>query len=179
MGDGHPGRIWQLLNGVLSKPDGDSLITISSFHAKVHGGKSFLTHHLFNAVADAANADLALTTGSGETHTLISLVVEGKCDLFLYEAPTFTVGTSITPVNRNRNSATTALATVVHTPTVTDVGTEIFHGFVAAGGKHDPGSATEGFSEWGLKSSTKYLLRVTNNSGAAIDILSSLHFYEE
>ena len=177
---GWTNRLFDLLDGMKSA-DADSLVTISSFHAKGHEGKAFLIQHLFSAIADDASADLALTTGSGpeQTHVLISAVMEGKSEVFFYEAPTFTVGTGVTAFNRERASATVSGVVAVHTPTVTDVGTELSHGFIPAGGKHDPGAGAQGFSEWILKADTKYLLRVTNRSGAAIDVLSALHFYED
>ena len=109
----------------------------------------------------------------------------GDLDLVVYEGTTTSAdGTPLTSSNTNRNSANTASTLLFGTPTVTDDGTLIHTSWFppTSAGQGQAGATglageTNG-EEWILQPSTKYLLRITNNSGATIDYAYEMLWYE-
>ena len=171
----------QSLPNKLLDSDRESLCTVDKVHKEVHEGEHFTATYLSAAVANNASLDIHIVTGAAKVpHTIIEVDVDGKSHLFLYETITTSGnGTGVTPYNNNRNSALTATTAVYHTPTVTGTGTLIKNILIPGGTKQAVvGSSGSTRTEWILKASTKYLLRVTNKSGSAIDISAALKFYE-
>jgi hypothetical protein len=68
-------------------------------------------------VADTASLDVLIVTGTKYDHLVFNVGVGGQSLIYLYEAAVATAGTAMTVYNMDRNSATTALTTVTHTPT--------------------------------------------------------------
>lgn len=158
-----------------------ALTAINSTHRVIHDGMGFHATTRKTALAAAASFDILLVSGALRPHLngVLFSVTGGPCDIKTYEGTTTSAdGTSITIFNRNRNSSTTAVATLFHTPTVTDVGTLIHDRLSPSAGK-DTGNLTPTLGEeWVLALSTKYLVRITNNSGAPIDITMEALWYE-
>ncbi len=161
--------------------------TISVEHRLIHDGMLFSGVDRFTGLANAASRDYLLKVPAATYPHLREVewsLSDGPCDVYIYEGTTVSAdGTEVPVGNNNRNSTNAALLGVYHSPTITDIGTA-FPGpryIPAAGapGNQSAGSLTSSLGEeWILKPSTNYLLRVTNNSGGAID--GSLYgiFYE-
>lgn len=162
---------------------GGGLRVIDQSHVKTHEGDLYLAGHLFS-LGSAADGEVIITTGATkEIHLSVGVSAGAGGRFFVFEAPTFTVGTPITPINANRQSANTAEPTVVYTPTVTVDGTALSSEVVPGGTTGAAtGGANRGFArgvEYILKASTSYLFRFTND-GAGTEYASiSLGFYED
>lgn len=155
--------------------------TITYEHKKIHEGRYFSGGHYNSSLADTASQDILIQVSSTSAlHAIISATCGGDSTMMIYEGTTFSAaGTAVTMSNHNRASAKSFAGTVTHTPTVTATGTQI-NGtiFVPSGDKHTTAGASGGFtSELVLSKSTNYLVRVTNNSGAAIKASISIDGY--
>lgn len=164
----------------VSRPDP----IIDSSHQKVHDGDSYSAHIEFTAVGAGASVDILIEAGTDRMHFDYLLNAENDCRLLIYEAPTATPGTAVTVYNSNRASSNTTSATITHTPTGVTPGTTIIHTSIlytallsggisllnGAGGPRSP--------ELILNANTDYLMRITNNSGGAIDFFVELGYYE-
>ncbi len=134
----------------------------------IESGAVFKAFHAFVDFAGSGTVLMLLRTPptSGPVKRVfldLQIQAEQLGILFIHEAPTISVdGTVVTPVNMRRGIVPEpALRTeVFHTPTQTDLGTQIFHTMV-------PAAVTTGFGardydpdrEWILKTDTDYLLR--------------------
>lgn len=106
----------------------------------------------------------------------------GEVVIELYEAPTVTAnGTAITPRNKNRGSANTALSLIYGGTTVSANGTLLFTRkiFGTSQGSHYEGGDVGVGSEWVLKPNTKYIIKITNSSGTTISYTAGFYFYEK
>jgi len=163
-----------------------AVTTITSDHRQVHDGMVF---HITNRVASLANAgehdilvDVPAFTYPHIRAAIFSLS-DSPCDIEAYEGTTTSAdGSALTALNRNRNSTKTSSTTFYTGPTITGAGTQIHDRYVPdAGGQgsNQIGVITPTFGEeWILKPSTKYLLRLTNNSGGAITLSYEIIWYE-
>ena len=162
-----------------------SLITITHEHSKVHQGRFFGAQYYDSAVVNTGTLDLLIQTAANKSlHTYIKLLVGGDAVFQLYEGTTFSAaGTAVDTINHNRTSSEVCTCTVTHTPTVTDVGTELWEEFVpggtsGAGGAHTPGGIDAVSSEqWIFNNGTDYLLRVTNAAGSTQPIQIVMAYY--
>lgn len=137
-------------------------------------------------VANAASLDLLLTVPAftyPHFRKAIFNLGDGPCDIKMYEGVTTSAAGTASPVfNRNRNSANTPNTVLTTGPTVTDLGTLIHDRFVGdpgGMGANQVGSLSAGLGEeWVLTPSTKYLVRITNNSGGDITVNYEIMWYE-
>lgn len=163
-----------------------ALTVMDHEHRMIHDGMAFHATHRAVSLANGASHDhlIAVPAGSYPHITaVIASLADSPCDILSYEGVTTSDdGTAIAMFNRNRNSTNTPNITLTHTPTITDLGTLIHDRFVPdAGGQgsNDIGIVSPNFGEeWILKPSTKYLVRITNNSGGAITITEEHLWYE-
>lgn len=154
-------------------------VNIPWSHHRIHMGKTFYISHLFEAVADDANADIILTVGAVELHMIFSIAAEGSSHGFLTEGPDFSVGSTLTPRNADRDEGDGGAPTAVHTPTVTDVQAVLIEEYIPGGsGGNASGGAAEWEREWNLLPTEDYLFRVTNKSGGTADISIIIQAYE-
>ena len=160
------------------------LINIAWEHYLVHEGKMFTTGYSAS-VNNSANMDIRIAPGaaSAELHCAISVVAGGQVTVYLYEAPTISVGTALTLVNLNRVSSRTMSWLFYHTPTVGAVGSNILiNGRILPGGVTPQtriGGGIRPGTEWEFDPTKEYLLRITNTSGATTVINPTFEFYEE
>jgi hypothetical protein len=164
-----------------------AVTTIEEVHRLTHDGMVFHSSAKVTGLADAGVYDLLVAVPAGAFPHFQRLQVtagRGDIDLNVYEDTTTSAdGTTVPVFNVNRNSARTPSSVVTHTPTVTGVGTLIHTQWIqptATGVGQSPAGIvgeTNG-EEWVLKPSTKYLVRLTNNSGATIDFRYEMLFYE-
>lgn len=156
-------------------------IIINAVHERIHEGQNFIGSDIGLAVADAADRDYLIKTGAIPPHLVFSVNATGEVTVTFFEGTTVSAdGTGITLFDSNRVSANTPLTTLFHTPTVTVAGTQLL---IRKLGASLPGPSSivgvgEQRNEAILAASSNYLLRITNNEGAAIDIGSVISFYE-
>lgn len=157
---------------------------ISSDHAYVHQGKAFTA--IINTGSISAAYDIAFTTPTAASGKYVHWRPIGisssadYVDVKLYEGDTFSGGTAVTPINRNRlSSATTTMQAFVKNATATPSGTIIQAGGIGTAGnaatRSGGGAAAD--QEIVLKRNTNYVMTLTPDS-ATICVLS-LFWYEE
>ena len=161
--------------------DVGALNVIDAVHREVHEGHVFTAEHSAN-VANGNSLEILITTGTKQAHAAFSIAAGGQVTVYFFEATSKTAGTGITPRNHNRNKSDNTNVTVAHTPGGAGDGTAIVNGRLLPGGATQQtriGATARSNLELILRPSTKYLLRVTNTSGSAIDINPVFVYYEE
>lgn len=155
---------------------------IDTVHKYVHSGNYFSGGVYSNAVANNGTLTILVQNGADFMHAVFSGGVTGNSTIKLFENPIFSVaGTAVTMSNHNRNSAKVLLATVTHTPTVSNNGSQINGTGLMAGGEKSKaiGSEFGGFgSEFVLAKNTNYLIQITNNAGVSIEADMHLNCYQ-
>jgi hypothetical protein len=153
-----------------------------------HHGKLFQVSHIETALADAGVLEIFYLGAAANPaiHMTGSVAADGKGQVQVFEDTTVSSnGTGLTPANKNRTSAETLVtaSSFFHTPTITGDGTSIGGPSLLPGvsdGKKILGGGEAGASEESILDGTKnYLIRYTNTSGGAVDVVMSLSFYEE
>lgn len=157
-------------------------VTVDMLHHQIHLGHLYEASALDTNVADAGTFEVLVQTGLASPHLRGQFAAAGSARIQIYEGSAFSdAGTPVAAVNRNRNSANTAEATVTHTPTISDDGDLLLDDLLPGGlgvlGR-SIGSSLSTFEEFVLKPSENYLLRLTNISGTASPVSISLAFYE-
>lgn len=158
---------WHTVDAIGGKQIG---VGLSWVHQKLHEGRFFSGGYLNPAVANGGTVDILFQTGAAGTfHGMAEASSSGDAVMTMYEGVTFSAaGTAVTMTNHNRNSLNVMTEGVTHTPTITGLGTQLNGPIFVPGGKATGSGGTGGFSEeFILKSSTAYLLRITNTSGVA------------
>jgi hypothetical protein len=135
------------------------------------------------SVLNGASRDYRLTVGAGGSHFSAQISASGSIQIYLYEAPTISVGTLVDSFNMKRSDTThVSSLTIRHTPTVGATGTvDLINGFLIPGGSSNQtrvGGGARPAVEWILKPNTEYLLRATNVSGATAIISVIGEYYE-
>lgn len=145
-------------------PSTEAMPTVEYAHHEIHEGD----HYFVKGWMDLTNAQvfdfLATTPDTLKwAHMLVAFSSESEAHVTIYEGTTTSAdGTAVTAVNRNRNSTNTAGLVVTHTPTITDVGTQIVS--YKMGSMQKSGGEARGNNELILKQNTKYLIRITNDT---------------
>lgn len=142
---------------------------VADTHTRLHAGQMFCASTLIASLDNDAAFDVVVTSGATvATHIVFDPALGGTYHIHVYETPTFTGGTGMTAHNQKLGSTNTLDATIVHSPTVTDVGTlrRVFEVPGGSGGKAVGASADFG-SEIYIPAAGKVLFRMTNKSGQA------------
>lgn len=175
-----------VLRGIEFDSTTGALVTLETIHHEVHEGEMFHVGHTNSNVSNGANVDMLLVTGAKEAHAVWEVFAGGQVTVTLYEAPTVTAGnegTALTAYNMKRASTNTPTAAAYHTPTVGATGSvTLVNARILPGGTSPTtrvGGGIRAGSEWILKPSTKYLMRVNNSSGGAIAVNVVMEWYEE
>lgn len=109
-------------------------------------------------------------------HMVIHVRSTGEANYVIYEGTTTSSdGTAVSEWNRNRNSTTTNLTQISHTPTITSTGTVFCTEHFGSGQQF--GGEARGENEIILKQNTKYLLLLTSEA-ADNDLTTKLVWYE-
>lgn len=159
-------------------------IVIDSDHAYIHKG------YAYTAIVDAgtisAAYDIAFTTPHADTGKFIHWRPSGiqtSANYVAYqltEAETFTGGTAVTPINRNRLSVkTSGMQAFVKNATATPAGTIIQLGGVGTAGVPSTvgGGGAAASHEIILKQNTTYVMTLTPAGATAVTM--ELFWYEE
>lgn len=159
----------------------NALTVIDFEHSRIHNGKGFLANGKYTIANGATSYFLLKNPAASYPHLrqLGLTATAGPIDVYLFESPTTTAdGTGLTEINYNRNSATTPNLQVYTGPTVSADGTQLEY-LIVTGTKHDAGTGSDGTNtEFVLKPSTNYLVKLTNNSGSSADYSLKLFWYE-
>lgn len=155
-----------------------ALRAIDVLHAQTHAGIVYGLDHVFAAVADDGFAYIMVTPGPGPMHFRVEVASGGDAYAWLYEDPSASDGTPLTPRNKNRLAADESAAEVVHTPTVSMSGTQIVTAFVPGGARNQATGGSANFEEIILAPGKTYLVAVQNKSGVAQDLSIHLTWYE-
>lgn len=160
------------------------LITVDVNHQRNHDGRAFFAYKIAPdsaPLASLASIDIVMASPSGVfPHITVDAMCLGDAELYIYEGPSTTGGTSFTPINRNRNFAVSnpsQIAMVIN-PTVTSVGDEIDAQIIPGGVGKKSGGGTAGSLEYVLKPLTNYLFRLTNVNGTSHAAYLQLEWYE-
>lgn len=138
-------------------PISSGIVTIDSPHHETHEGNHYHYSQLFS-LDESDIKEFIITVGATKfEHFLWKFSGRERTQIEFYENPTFTSGSSIVAINRNRNSANTYQGTLKEDPTVTVDGTLLEGHFT------DGEETTRSQSEWVLKTNEDYLLRITSD----------------
>ena len=168
-------------------PFAHAVTVIQEQHRLVHDGMFYLTSGKQTGWLDAGVKRFLISTPAGAFPHIQQMNLNferGDIDFVAYEGATTSAdGTALDIENVNRNSSNTPNTDLFAEPTVTDVGTHIFTLWApptsTGTGQSSNGIAGVGQgSEWLLAPSTKYLIVMTNNSGATIDWSYEFSWYE-
>ena len=164
--------------------DVGGIVVTDHVHHEVHEGEMFVSSFTVphgSEIGNDKSQDFLIVTAAKEAHIFFEVTTGGDAEVLFYEdATTSNDGTGLAELNMNRRSTETAVETVFHTPTVSTTGTLLIHSFVAGGsGPQSSGGASRSDTEWILDTNSKYLLRVTNRSGSAIQLSAVFEWYSE
>lgn len=150
-------------------------------HSRIHSGRGYTWSEKASVNNGATLYHLMDNGAANYPHLRLVLMqaTSAPFDVALYESPTIAAnGTPNAVQNNNRNSANVSGLAIYDSPTVTSDGTLLEY-LLIAGTKQSGGSGDSGVeTEWVLKPSTKYLLKMTNNSGGVATIGCRMFWYE-
>jgi hypothetical protein len=171
-------------NMILAGSD-SPLIVADVNHVRLHEGRAYYvykTHKDTARLAVGASIDIAIAFPSGvEAHAFVDYQCGGEAEVYVYESPTTSGGTSMTLHRRNRVINTASEGVAVLNPTVTAVGTEFYSELItsAEGQGNRSGAGGRGLSfEFILKPLTTYLFRLTNVNGSSQMAEMRIDWYE-
>jgi hypothetical protein len=154
-------------------------------HLRLHEGRAYYvykTHKDSARLGVGASIDIALAFPAGvEAHAVVDYQCGGETEVYVYESPTTSGGTSMTLHRRNRVNNTASQGVAVLNPTVSAVGTEFYSELItsAEGSGHRSGGGGRGSSfEFILKPLTTYLFRLTNVNGSSQMAELRIDWYE-
>lgn len=139
-----------------------ALEVIDYAHHEIHSGSSFVYTGYATLAASAVQNLLIITPDTTKwAHFTGHVQTSGEATVAFYEGATVSAnGTTTTPYNRNRNSATAPTLAIYTGPTVTGDGTLLYSGLIGSGRSF--GGQVREEAEWILKQNTIYLLRITS-----------------
>ena len=115
-------------------------------------------------------------------HFVFSVAAGGDAEVFFYEDVTYTdIGIPMAELNLKRSSTTPANVQAYHTPVVSIVpATLLRNTFIPGGTQPRAGGGVERLNtEWILRKSTNYFIRLYNRAGAAQPLGIVAQWYEE
>lgn len=160
------------------------VIMVDVNHQRNHDGRAFFAYKVYPDSAPlgaTASIDIVLASPSGVfPHITVDALCLGDAEFYIYEGTGTTGGTTLTPINRNRNYAVSNQSQIamVAGPTVTSLGTELDAQIIAGGSGKKSGGGSAGSLEYVLKPLTNYLFRLTNVNGTAHAAYMQLEWYE-
>ncbi len=173
-----------------------SIPITDTFHHLGHEGMVFIHSDRHMGIADEANFDMLIRIPAGnadrQVHMrfhYVAVVAAGgtlDVDVTLYEGVTVSAdGNSEPVISTNDAVVKTSGVLMFEGPTIdnepADLGNFKTAGFIT-GEKRATSSVEQNVPEWVLApngaSARDYLLRATNNSGAAVDINNAIFFYD-
>ena len=173
----------QIIGGYVPLPvdrSGRHIPTIGPEHSRIHEGVAYLHSHE-HIVANNGIVDHLLKVPAGAFPHLRwwRFIATGAPGVVrIYRSPTITDdGVAATVLNLNENSSNTPNLALLSTPTISDVGTQMYVDYIT-GDKLSGGSPDKIVSEIPLKPTINYLIRYTNMSGVDVDVNTNIFWYE-
>lgn len=155
--------------------------TISFDHIMIHQGKAFTRSDLHESFASLAVHNHLIVVGANPIHLRQLILETDNAPILMeyYENTTVSAnGTEEVIGNNNRNSSKVTTTSFFSEPTVTADGDFMGVTLIPTSAKDSGGVGILKGGEWVLKPNTNYLIRITNNSGAAVDYGLTLFYYE-
>jgi len=146
------------------------------------GGNTYYAEYYNSSIATSSTVTFGISVPTNVTPKgRFALESDGEVIIRIKEAATYTGGSAINAFNLKRNSTNTDGITFVSNPTVTNEGTRLESYYIGTGdlsnfARAEPESGDSVF--WLLKTDTKYIVKITNQSGGAINIKLSYQFHE-
>ena len=174
--------------GFMGKGSVESLsraqMVIGQNHAQVHLGQAFQLRLVDAALINTDVIELEMITPAvgAEIHVkeMEFYTDQASAHIELIEAPTITDGTNPVPIlNKNRNSDKVSEVIAWDDPTSISAGTLLDEFYFGGGTFPKPiGGIGNDDWEWVFLEGTKYLLRLTNDSGATAIVFMRVVWYE-
>lgn len=159
-----------------------SLVTRSKTNDFLQKGNLYVASNLFLSVANNGVVRFIITAGANDILSIgLKVNSAGKGIAKIYRNPTFADGTSVQIFNRKTNSLNTPLTSVVHTPNVSNNGTQVYVdliGGAGAGNNKVGGVSDNGGVDAFLAKNSKTMFEITNTSGSDSDIAVQFFFIE-
>jgi len=154
----------------------------SAIHYRIEDSNQWISSYKWAGVLAAADVFFHIKVGANKNpHGVIRISHEAAVTYYLYENPTLTNdGTGLTEVCQNRQTTAVSNTTCFRDPVITANGLQLEIGISGTSGKFTAtGQSIENGGYFLLKKSESYLLRVTNDDGAAQDISIAYLWHEE
>jgi hypothetical protein len=176
---------------VIARVDGISIDEIGGAlpvndgpHIHIHEGHTGVVSYKTDdasPLSDNGTLNFLIQTGSRAVHLVIRMAFGGDCELEIYEGTTFTNGTAMQVIAKNRYKVLPpGFATVIRDVTVSAAGTLLFNFFFPGGsGGNAQGVSETTRDEWILAPNTNYLVRGTNRAGTNQPAAIAIEWYEE
>jgi len=157
-----------------------SIVTITHEHNKTHEGSFFSCGYYVNSLANNGTLDILIDLDTAPFHVQASTSAGGDCTIQLYEDTIYTSGTPINVTNHNRVSSNTFIGSILHTPSITNLGNQLSGtGLLLGGSQGKAYGGSFGFANEMVLAPTKnYLYRVTNISGSTIKAYIHIEGYQ-
>uniref|UniRef100_A0A6M3MCW8 Uncharacterized protein n=1 Tax=viral metagenome TaxID=1070528 RepID=A0A6M3MCW8_9ZZZZ len=163
----------------------NAAVEISTPHHEIHEGNMWHSWCIKSGLADNANLDMLVVTGSGkEVHIAMDGACGGDSWLEMYEGATVSNnGNLITPNCMNRATSGVPATLTYCEPTITSTMHPLTKQFMTGGEKKDAtGGIIRPNTEWifnGISGNLNYVVRVKNVAGDAKDTSVGVEFYEK
>ena len=163
--------------------DDNSMVTMDEPHSRVHRGDYSTVSNYNSSIGNNAVFTTLFIVGTHDLHLTLETQSIGSFKIEIVESPTVTVnGSALTISNLNRRSTYNTDTTVFNTPTFT-VGAVVKTKNIVAGTTGATRVSTMSTTRQGvehiLKAGLKYVIRLTNLSGASQEMAIDTEFYEE
>jgi hypothetical protein len=154
----------------------NALAVIETDHQLIHDGKSFVVSGQEILASSATRIISFLSPNSDlRSHIAVSVRSTGEANFKIYENSTITGGSSITPINRNRNSSVLSESVLKLNPVINVQGNLLFEDHFGAGINRSGESRTQ--SEFILNKNTLYTI-VTTSETASNEVTVVINWYE-
>ena len=163
------------------------LVNIPTVHHEIHEAHTFQCSYKSpegSDIADDGVLDILIITNNRRwPHFVFTAAAGGDAELFFYEDVTYTdIGIPCEERNMKRTGNDNSNLQIYHTPVV--VVNRLLRNVFLAGGAGNPAASKPGGTErndteWILKKSSNYFLRMYNRSGGAIPMGLSMQWYGE
>jgi hypothetical protein len=157
-----------------------SVVTITHEHNKTHEGSFFSGGYYSASLANNATLDILIDLDTSSFHVQASTTAGGDCTIQLYEDTIYTGGTPINVTNHNRISSNTFIGSILHTPSISNLGNQLNGtGLLMGGSQGKTYGGSFGFANEMILAPTKnYLYRITNISGGSIKAYIHIEGYQ-
>ncbi len=183
---GNPVRIAGSGTNLLAVQDG-GIMSIDYVHNQIHAGVTYRVCRPFIALANNANAVMAIGSSNRFNHFIASISTSGAMWVTLYEVDWTNwhsaFGTNREPVNMQRALPTNLFKSssiVREYPTVTNWGTMLCTSLITGTtGNNSVGSDVRLDTEWVLNTNKFYIIAVSNVAGSGKDVSINMQWYEK